>query len=148
MKTPSHGFINHFAVAMVHHQLIFWMNSGRQTSKLHFDPHDALLTQIAGQKAAQSVACCYCYILDRRARPTSNPPLAEAQAESLHLRPQRIPGMSAWVPLVLPPQDVIMSPPASLADLYADFPRDRPSRVDTQNVSLSRCPYVDDCLAA
>ena len=32
------------------HQLIFWMNAGRRTSALHFDSHDALLTQLGGEK--------------------------------------------------------------------------------------------------
>ena len=31
-------------------QLKFWLNAGRKNSKIHFDSHDALLTQLDGQK--------------------------------------------------------------------------------------------------
>ena len=36
--------------AVSNRQVAFWMNSGRQTSQLHYDSHDAFLMQIDGEK--------------------------------------------------------------------------------------------------
>ena len=51
IKVPS-SFARSIEANKLHRnfQVIFWMNSGNKRSRLHFDSHDALLTQLFGTK--------------------------------------------------------------------------------------------------
>lgn len=44
-----------------HHTHIFWMNSGRKSSEIHYDTHDALLMQFFGEKEVRDRAPSDCH---------------------------------------------------------------------------------------